>query len=269
MELREQIRNDAQVQKRRIFRQHWNPFLSDPILTVALWIFGFCHIAGAIFAFPMVRTIAFSIGILYDGYPFWCNFVLIFAVILLILPGVFTLVGLFLQKRYGTIPESECADLRGHRFIHRIFLAVMILCGGAIAFYPAIIISAGEYLVEDQIINLFYLFLAATFVLLFGVILLRPILRKLEENIACIHADRSFLVSYMVLQPFCAILVMNCLPRSIPLWITVGILVAALETIMMRYNHILLTIEKHFDTIDSRVQAQIKSLRDPYDVNEY
>lgn len=266
MQSREQLYADAKLEKQKVCRLNLAKLQTDSVFIVALWIYGLSHIPGIIFAFPMIRDVAFSAGLLQEGYPFWCNLLLALFALLTAVPGIVTFFGLLLLKCHYCAETTERPNLTGYHLIRIVFITVMILCGIAIALYPTIIIAAGEYRTEDQIISLFYIFLAVTWILLFGLIWIRPILRKLEENIICCWAEYGFLPSYMLLLPLFCVAVMICLPQSVPLWGTVGILTAALEVMAFRYYRVIRQTAEQFDKIDANIQANSRNPYDPYNL---
>ena len=247
-------------EKEQAFQSRWDQFRKSPALLIALTVYTAAQGVFFLLAGWLVQDIAFQIGILHKGYPFWCYFVIIGVQLLLSAPGVLSSIGLFLLRK----GETKEKQVFGCRFLRGANISVSIAGGLALLLYPTIIIGVGEILPERSVLMLFRVFVAVTSLFSVSITVFRLILRFLEDNISCRRACSDHLFLTLLIYPPAVILTMLSLP--------VGVLAAAALLPVMLSTEFLLFLYRRFirDTslalneIDRRSKLALQDRLDPY-----
>ncbi len=247
-------------EKEQAFQSRWNHFLKKPILLIALAIYAAAQGIFFLLSGFLVRDIAFQIGILRDGYPFWCNFVILGVQLLLSAPGVVSCIGLFLLRNSET-PEKQ---VFGCRFARGANIAVSIAGGLALLLYPAVIIGVGEILPEKSVLMLFRVFAATTSLFAVSITVFRLILRQLEENISCRRACGNYLLLTILIYPPAVILVLLCLPVSVLDAAALLPVMLVTEFLLLLYRRFIRDVSLDHAEIDRRSKAALQDRLDPY-----
>lgn len=256
--------SQARQEKRLIFQQHWNAFIRSPLLLSALIFFSAAQGLFLIFSGDFILALALNTGILRPAHPFWCDIVVFALQLLVSAPGCIIGIGLWMTYRRTCWQADTTPNITGLRWIRRVNLAVCILCGGALALYPTIIINAGEYLKEEAILQIFYLILGLTALLIVGVTLIRTVLRNAEENITCCWANTRFVLPLILVMAAVVIAVMAFAPLTQPFYICLGLLGLSYGYLLTVYWLFLKKVAVKQEVIDRKAIASHENPDDPY-----
>lgn len=254
----------ARQEKRQLFQQHWNSFIASPRVLSALI---FCSIAQGLFSIfsgSFIAALALSTGILRQEYPIWCDMVIFLLQLLVCAPGCITVIGLWQIRRKTHWLSDTPPDVTGLRWIRRVSLGVCILCGGALAMYPTIIITAGEYLKEEAILQIFYLILGLTALLIAGVFLIRTVLRNAEENITCCWSETRFVLPLILVLAAAAAAVLILTPLNLLFSLCLGLLLLSHGYLLTVYWLFLRGVAMLHEAIDRKTAASHENPDDPY-----
>lgn len=261
---REIIFAQARVEKRKVFQKCWNSFLKSRGVLAAIILFAVSQLL-LLFTMPgFIKKIGFFIGILHEGYPIWCNWVIVGISLAISTPGICACWGMFRLRREGEWPEEGNPRLAGLMMMRRSNLIIWVTGGVALLLYPTAIIGSGQILPEESIIKVFYIFLAITLLFVISVVLLRPVLQRMEENVACCWADMSFVLLLLIVLPLAAVLVllianMTWLP-SLVLLVTVF----SVEVPVFLYWRFLQSTQDLLYQIDQKALSVQNDPDDPY-----
>lgn len=261
---REEAFAEARKKKRQIFQTLWNDFLKRPALSSVLILYALSQMMFFLLSGLFVRDFAFAMDILQEDHPFWCDLVILALQILISLPGAVSCIGLFLLKGNGFWTETSPPDMRGYMLLKRSNSAISVLGGIALALYPTVIIATGEYLTEEAVSAVFSLFLAITALLVTSLTLIRPVLRRLEENIACCWADGKLLAPLLLALPLTAAVILVCIPLKALFCLTVIMLALSLELLLLLYWRFLKAASGAQEEIDRQVLSVRENPDDPY-----
>ena len=254
----------ARQEKRQLFQQHWNAFIGSTTVLSALI---FCSIAQGLFSIfsgSFIAALALNTGILRQEHPVWCDLVIFMIQLLISAPGCITVIGLW-QIRHKTRWLSDTPpDITGLKWLRRVNLGVCILCGGALAMYPTIIIVAGEYLKEDAILQIFYLILAMTAWMIAGVSLIRTVLRNAEENITCCWANTGFILPLILVIAAAIAACLIFTPVSLLCSLCLSLLLLSYGYVLTLYGLFIKKVAVIHETIDRKAIASRENPDDPY-----
>ncbi len=254
----------ARQEKRQLFQQHWNIVVRSPILLSALIFFSAAQGLFLIFSGSFILELALDTGILRPVHPFWCDIVIFLLQLLVCAPGCITVIGLWKIRRSTRWQADVPPDVTGLRWIRRVNLAVCILCGGALAMYPTIIITAGEYLKEEAILQIFYVILGLTALLIAGVSLIRTVLRNAEENITCCWAETRFVLPLILVLAAAAAAVLILTPLNLLFSLCLGLLLLSHGYLLTVYWLFLRKVAMLHEAIDRKTIASHENPDDPY-----
>lgn len=254
----------ARQEKRQIFQQHWNAFIGSPSVLCALIFCGIAQGLFLIFSGSFMMELALNTGILRQEHPFWCKLVIFGLQLLVSAPGCMMVVGLWRICRRTRWQTDAMPDITGLRLMRRVNLAVSILCGAALAMYPTIIISAGEYLKEEAILQIFYIILAMTVLLIVSVTLTRTVLRNAEENICCCWADTKFVLPLILVMAAVVIAVLAFTPLNWLFSLCLGLMALSFGYLLTLYRLFLRKVAAKQEAIDRKTIASRENPDDPY-----
>lgn len=250
----------AREQKRAAFARYWDLFLQSKRLLLALWLLTGAQAAFSLLAGAFVYDTAIAISLLGKHHALWCYFAVVGVQLLFCAPGWLTVAGLWLLRKHAHWGHNQTPNVQGIRYIRLANLCVCLVGGAALAVYPTVIITAGDYVSVPRLTHIFYIFLVMTVLFLICITLVRIVIRCAEENITCGWANTRML---FLLITVCAAggAVMWFLPFH-PFYPTVSVLCVAFGVVLSLYLHTLRRIQTQHAAIDA---GAISSRRQPYD----
>lgn len=254
----------ARQEKRQLFQQHWNTFAgSVPVISALI----FCSIAQGLFTVfsgSFIAALALNTGILRQEHPLWCDMVILLLQLLISAPGCITVAGLWQIRRKTRWLSDTPPDITGLKWLRRVNLGVCILCGGALAMYPTIIITAGEYLKEEAILQIFYLILAMTLWMIAGVWLIRTVLRNAEENITCCWADTGYILPLILVIAAGVAACLIFTPVNLLCSLCLSLLLLSYGYVLTLYGQFIKKVAARHEAIDRKTIASRENPDDPY-----
>lgn len=256
---REDAFGKAREEKRVIFRENWNRFISGkPFLTAVIVL----ALTQLLFFFLSGSSVAYFVAIL-GTFSGKTHLLLTFGVqVLLSLPGFLNCVGLLLIRRKAQWqPEPNLIGIRLLRWVN---FGVILITGAALALYPTIIIGASEYYTQETIYRIFYVILCSTLLLLLSVFLLRPMLRMAEENVACCWSERRFELPLIFIFLVIVLIMLIYAPLRHLIFPGAILLLLAYALVLWLYWHFLKQVSDAQQIVDDGVISSMENPEDPY-----
>lgn len=249
----------ARKEKREVFQTYWNQFIQKPLSYVLLGLFLAAQVLFFISSIDYIRQQLLYLTKLKENQAIWYA-VAIAAV--LSLPGVGFSVGLFRICRKTRWQGESTPDISGVKLIKLTNILLCIVTGITLALYPTIIITAGEYIMEDKLLRLFYLLLPSVVLFALCVSLVRIVIKRAEENITCCWSDTGCLLPLILilLAAAAAALVFG----KTLFFISAAALLAAYAAIAIRWWLFLKKTALRHAAIDQNTIARRETPDDPY-----
>lgn len=249
----------ARKEKREVFQTYWNQFIQNPISYVLLGLFLAAQVLFFLTSINFIRQEILFITKLKDNHPIWYE-VAIAAI--LSLPGVGFSAGLFRICRKTRWQGESTPDISGVKLIKLTNILLCIVTGITLALYPTIIITAGEYMMEDKLLRLFYLLLPSVVLFALCVSLVRIVIKRAEENITCCWSDTGCLLP-LILILLAAAAAALIFGKTL-FFISAAALLAAYAAIAIRWWLFLKKTALRHAAIDQNTIARRENSDDPY-----
>lgn len=256
--------SQARQQKRLIFQALWNRFVQGPLFLSAVLSVTVAQGFFLIFSGSFLLEQALLLGILGQNYPFWCNIIIFALQLLLSAPGCLFVTGLWHLRRHTHWKEESTPDCTGLKLMKWTNTALCAVTGIVLALYPTIIITAGEYLKQWQIYQLFYLLLSSSLLFVLCFCFVRPVIRTGEENITCCWAGTAWLLPLILAIAAVLAAVLWLLPLTKPFYAALALLIAACGFLLSVYWSFLRRAAYEQAQIDQQVIAHREDPNDPY-----
>ena len=251
----------AREQKRVIFVERWNLFIRGKSFLAAMVLLLLAQTAFLILSHGLIDALGTDLG-LFPVIP-WQRGLLIFAVqMVLSLPGFLNCIGLFLIRRKAIWEQAP--NLVGVRLLRWVNYGVIAVTGAALALYPTVIISVGDYYVPADIYRIAYLFICSTLLMLLCVILLRPVLRMAEENIACCWSEQKFVLPLLITLLLIGVVILFYAPLNQMFFVGMILLILAYSFLLWIYFRFLRRVSDAQGRIDRAVISKYEDPDDPY-----
>lgn len=253
----------ARQKKRDVFAAYWDCFLQSKPFLLALLLLTGAQAAFSLLCGSFLYDTAIAIGLLGKNHAVWCYFAVAGVQLLFCVPGWLTLAGLRQLRKHALWGQAQAPDIRGIRFIRLANLSVCVAGGAALAVYPTVIITAGDYVSQSRLIHIFYLFLAATVLFLVCITFVRIVLRCAEENITCGWANTRMLLP-LILTCFAGGAAICFLPLH-PFYPAAAALCCSFGILLLLYRHTLCRIQNQQEAIDAQaITSRRHAYDDPY-----
>ena len=254
----------ARQEKRQLFQQQWNHFAQSPLFLSSLIFLSIAFILFAVFSGGFIREQAIALRIIGQKHPLWCEFVIAGLQLLIAVPEVLFALGLWKIRTQTRWQEDNEPNFSGFRILKWVNYAICIITGIMLAMYPTIIVAAGEYLKEDELIRLFYLLLSSTLLFVLCVTLVRIILRTAEENITCCWANSRFVLLLTVICVLLVPVILLFAPLSQPFYIALAVLSGGFSYLLFIYWRFLHKTAAAMNKIDHTAISSRENPDDPY-----
>lgn len=254
----------ARTEKRLIFQENWNRFITAPQFLAAVITYTAAQIFFFLFSGDFILRQGLFIGIASQPGNWLQRLIILGIQILLSVPGGLFCAGLWLLRRKTRWNGEDTPDISGIRLLRITNLGITIITGILLAIYPTVIIYAGEYIEETALYRVFYLFLVATLMLIVSATLLRTVFRQAEENILCCWSEQRFVLPLLMVFPGVILAVFLFAKLSDLFFIGVIFLAAVNFWVLLLYWLFLRKVGSIHEKIDRQAIASREDPDDPY-----
>lgn len=254
----------AREEKRRVFQSAFNAFVTGKLFLTAITVLTVSALFFFVCAGGFVMQQGIYIGILQKDGPAWQKLVVLGVQMILSAPAFLFCLGLWIiRKKTRWLPEGE-PDMSGIRVLKWTNWGVIGLTGVALGIYPTVIIGSGQYLKEAELLRVFYLFVASTLLLIVSAVLIRGILRRLEENVTCCWSDTKMILPLLIVL-WAAIVAVLIYAGSTGIFCVAAVcLLGAGFGVLLTYWLFVRKVAKNHWLIERSAVSQMEDHNDPY-----
>lgn len=254
----------ARKEKRLVFQENWNRFITSPQFLAAVIAYTAAQVLFFLFSGDFILRQGLFIGIATQLGSRVQGLIIAGIQILLSVPGGLFCAGLWLLRRKTRWNGEDSPDVSGIRLLRITNWGLTVVTGIALAIYPTVIINAGEYIKGAALYRVFYLFLAATLILIVSATLLRLVLRQAEENIICCWSEQRFVLPLLILFPVVILAVLLFAKLMDLFFIAVILLAAVIFWVLLLYWLFLRKVGQIHQEIDRKAISSREDPDDPY-----
>lgn len=254
----------ARQENRQIFREHWNGFIATPAVLAAL--ITYTVLQGLVFVCSggFVHRQAELIGLLGILPPTQEKLIILGVQIVLNLPGILFCVGFWCLRKKTRWEGDSTPNMIGVRLLRVTNWGLTGVTGLMLGLYPTVIIYSGDFLKQEELTRVFYIFLCSTALLAISATMLRLVLRNLEENISCCWAKTNWLLPLILVLGASIAAGFLFMKECFLFLVAAALWAGALLWILCLYYRFLSRVSKLQEAVDQKAIQTRGHMDDPY-----